>query len=52
MTEIKLVRNIHGAIDCELNDEAIKLDSDSYVALLQDAIQMLQSELLSAESFA
>jgi hypothetical protein len=49
MPEIKIVRNINGSIDCELSNDAINLDSDSYTALLQDAIAMLQSELLTAE---
>jgi hypothetical protein len=52
MPELKLVRNVNGAIDCVLNDEAIELDSDNYAILLQDAIQMLQFELSSAESLA
>jgi hypothetical protein len=49
MPNIKLSRNDNGSMDCELSNDAIDLDNDSYVALLQDAIHMLQSELLTAE---
>jgi hypothetical protein len=49
MPEIKLARNDNGSMDCELSTDAIDLDNDSYIALLQDAIHMLQSELLTAE---
>ena len=49
MPTINLIRNNNGSIDCQLSDDAIDLDNDSYVALLQDAVAMLQSELLTAE---
>lgn len=49
MPTIKLSRNDNGSIDCELSDDAIDLDNEEYVALLQDAMHMLQSELLTAE---
>lgn len=52
MTDIKLSRNDNGSIDCELSDEAINLDNDSFVALLQDSIAMLKAELLTAELLA
>jgi hypothetical protein len=49
MTEIKLSRNSNGSMDCQLSNDVIDLDNDSYVALLQDAVAMLQAELLTAE---
>jgi hypothetical protein len=49
MPTIKLTRNANGSINCELSNEAIDLDNDNYVALLQDAVAALQSELLTAE---
>lgn len=49
MPTIKLSRNDNGSIDCELSDDALDLDNESIVALFQDAIAMLQAELLTAE---
>ena len=49
MPTIKLTRNDNGSMDCELSNDAIDLDNDGYVAFLQDAVAMLQSELLTAE---
>lgn len=49
MPTINLIRNNNGSIDCQLNDDAIDLDNESYMALLQDALAALQSELLTAE---
>jgi hypothetical protein len=49
MPTINLSRNDNGSIDCQLSDDAIDLDNDNYVALLQDALAALQSELLTAE---
>ena len=49
MPEINLTRDALGNIDCTLNDDAINLNNDDFVALLQDAIHALQSELLTAE---
>jgi len=49
MPEIKLTRDDLGNIDCTLSNDAIDLSNDDYVALLQDAIHALQSELLTAE---
>ena len=52
MPTIKLNRNDNGSIDCHLSNDAIDLDNDSFVALLQDSIAMLQAELLTAELLA
>jgi len=49
MPEINLTRDALGNLNCNLNNDAIDLSNDDYVALLQDAIHALQSELLTAE---
>jgi hypothetical protein len=49
MIQITLSRSDNGSINCELSNDAIDLENDDYVALLQDSIAMLQSELLTAE---
>ena len=49
MIQITLSRNTNGSINCELSNDAIDLENDDYVALLQDSIATLQSELLTAE---
>ena len=49
MITVKLSRSENGSINYELSKDAIDLKNDDYVALLQDSIAMLQSELLTAE---
>jgi hypothetical protein len=49
MPTINLIRNHNGSIDCQFNDDALDLDNEDLVALMQDAIAILQAELLTAE---
>lgn len=49
MPNIKLSRNDNGSIDCQFSDDALDFDNEDFIALMQDAIAMLQAELVTAE---
>lgn len=46
---ITLTRNESGYIDFSVNQDALSLPDDEFVALLENSVAMLKSQLLSVE---
>jgi CYTH domain-containing protein len=49
MEKIELIRDKNGYINIKFSNETSKLDEYEFVALIQDSIELLKSQLLSIE---
>lgn len=49
MEKIELIRDKNGYINIKFSNEASKLNEYEFVALIQDSIELLKSQLLSIE---